>query len=53
LIKDALAADFRKGERTREEITELIAGSRSMAELEAEVQSYMQSHEGHAPPPKN
>ena len=53
LIKGALAADFRKGERTREEITDLMAGGESMAELEAEVQSYMDTHEGHAPPPKH
>lgn len=53
LIKGALAADFRKGERTREEITDLMAGGESMAELEAEVQSYMETHDGHAPPPKH
>ena len=53
LIKGALAADFRKGERTREEITDLMAGGESMAELEAEVQSYMDTHEGHAPPPRH
>ena len=53
LIKGALAADFRKGERTREEITDLMAGGESMAELEAEVQSYMDTHDGHAPPPKH
>ena len=46
LIKGALAADFRKGERTREEITDLMAGGESMAELEAEVQSYMETHDG-------
>ena len=33
----ALAADFRKGEKTREEITDLMAGGESMADLEAEV----------------
>ena len=53
LIKGALAADFRKGERTREEITDLMAGGESMAELEAEVQSYMNTHDGHAPAPKH
>jgi simple sugar transport system ATP-binding protein len=50
LIKGAKAADFRKGEKTREEITDLMAGGEAMAELEAEIQSYMDSHEGHAPP---
>lgn len=50
LIKGAKAADFRKGERTREAITDLMAGGEAMAELEAEIHSYMDSHEGHAPP---
>jgi simple sugar transport system ATP-binding protein len=39
LIKGAKAADFRKGERTREEITDLMAGGEAMAELEAEIQA--------------
>ncbi len=43
LIKGALAADFRKGERSREQITDLMAGGESMAALEAEVQSHMES----------
>ena len=42
LIKGALAADFRRGERSREEITDLMAGGESMAALEAEVQSHME-----------
>jgi simple sugar transport system ATP-binding protein len=50
LIRGALAADFRKGEKTREEITDLMAGGEAMAGLEAEIDSYMQSHEGHPPP---
>jgi simple sugar transport system ATP-binding protein len=41
LIRGAKAADFRKGEKTREEITDLMAGGEHMAELEAEIQSYM------------
>ena len=49
LIKGAKAADFRKGEKSREEITDLMAGGEHMAELEAEIQSYMASHEGHPP----
>jgi simple sugar transport system ATP-binding protein len=40
LIRGALAADFRKGERSREEITDLMAGGEAMAELEAEIESY-------------
>lgn len=39
LIRGAIAADFRKGERTREEITDLMAGGETMADLEAEIQS--------------
>lgn len=50
LIRGALAADFRKGEKTREDITDLMAGGEAMAELEAEIESYMKAHEGHPPP---
>ena len=50
LIRGAKAADFRRGERTREQITDLMAGGETMAELEAEIESYMASHEGHPPP---
>jgi simple sugar transport system ATP-binding protein len=49
LIHGALAADFRKGERTREEITDLMAGGEMMAELEEELQAYQDAHGGHAP----
>jgi len=49
LIKGAKAADFCKGEKSREEITDLMAGGEHMAELEAEIESYMATHEGHAP----
>lgn len=35
LIRGAIAADFRKGEKTREEITDLMAGGETMADLEA------------------
>lgn len=41
LIRGAKAADFRRGEKTREEITDLMAGGEAMAELEAEIASYM------------
>jgi simple sugar transport system ATP-binding protein len=37
LIRGAIAADFRKGEKTREEITDLMAGGETMATLEAEI----------------
>lgn len=37
LIRGAIAADFRKGEKTREEITDLMAGGETMADLEASI----------------
>lgn len=40
LIRGAKAADFRRGEKSREEITDLMAGGEAMAELEAEINSY-------------
>ena len=49
LIRGAVAADFKKGEKTREEITDLMAGGASMANLEAEIEGYMASHDGHPP----
>lgn len=52
LIHGALAADFRRGERSREEITDLMAGGEAMAELEAELASYEAAHGGHAPSPE-
>jgi simple sugar transport system ATP-binding protein len=50
LIRGAVAADFKKGERSREEITDLMAGGASMATLEAEIASYMETHDSHPPP---
>lgn len=50
LIRGAIAADFRKGEKTREEIADLMAGGESMADLEANIESYKESHSGHVPP---
>ena len=49
LIKGAKAADFRKGDKAREEITDLMAGGEHMAELEAEIEGYMATHDGAAP----
>lgn len=40
LIKGAKAADFKKGEKTREEITDLMAGGEAMADLEAEINAF-------------
>jgi simple sugar transport system ATP-binding protein len=38
LIRGAVAADFKKGQKTREQITDLMAGGEMMADLEAEVE---------------
>jgi simple sugar transport system ATP-binding protein len=39
LIRGSIAADFKRGEKSREEITDLMAGGEQMAELEAEINS--------------
>lgn len=49
LIRGAIAADFKKGEKTREEITDLMAGGESMADLTAQIETYMDEHDGHPP----
>jgi len=41
LIRGSKAADFRKGEKTRAEVTDLMAGGEAMAELEAEIESHL------------
>ena len=46
LIRGSKAADFRKGEKSREEITDLMAGGEHMAELEAEIESFMTDARG-------
>lgn len=51
LIRGAIAADFRKGEKSREEIADLMAGGESMADLESSIEGYMETHDGHVPPP--
>jgi simple sugar transport system ATP-binding protein len=43
LIKGEKAADFRKGDKSREEITDLMAGGEAMAELEAEIEAHSNS----------
>ncbi len=43
LIRGAIAADFKKGEKSREEITDLMAGGASMAALEAEIDTDISS----------
>ena len=42
LIHGRMADSFAKGERSREEITDLMAGGEAMAELEAEISQYEQ-----------
>jgi simple sugar transport system ATP-binding protein len=49
LIRGAKAADFRRGEKTREEITDLMAGGEAMAGLEAEIEHHMQAPAGLPP----
>jgi simple sugar transport system ATP-binding protein len=44
LIRGAIAADFKKGERSREEITDLMAGGEDMTELQAEIDGLVESH---------
>lgn len=39
VIGGSNAADFKKGERTREEITDLMAGGETIANLEAEIEA--------------
>ncbi|MFT4183897.1 MAG: ATP-binding cassette domain-containing protein [Rhizobium sp.] len=43
LIRGEVAADFRRGERSREEITDLMAGGEQMAELEAEIEAHQRA----------
>ena len=49
LIRGAVAANFRKGEKTREELTDLMAGGEALADLGSEIESYMETHDGHPP----
>lgn len=44
LIRGAIAADFRKGEKSREEITDLMAGGQNMADLEASIAADIAEH---------
>lgn len=44
LIRGAIAADFRHREKSREEITDLMAGGETMEWLEAEIESHMPDH---------
>jgi simple sugar transport system ATP-binding protein len=40
-----------RGQKTREEITDLMAGGEALANLDVEIENYEQSHDGHPPPP--
>jgi simple sugar transport system ATP-binding protein len=46
-----LAANFQQGEKSRDEITDLMAGGEALADLGAEIESYMDTHDGHPPQP--
>ena len=48
LIRGAIAADFRKGERSREQITDLMAGGETMSTLEASIEGYTANQDAHA-----
>ncbi|MBB3387168.1 MULTISPECIES: ATP-binding cassette domain-containing protein [unclassified Rhizobium] len=52
LIRGAIAADFRKGEKSREQIADLMAGGESMATLEASIEGYRETHDGVPPRPR-
>src|SRR5271163_782931 len=45
LIRGALAANFMRGEKSPEEITDLMAGGEALANLDAEIED----HGGHTP----
>jgi simple sugar transport system ATP-binding protein len=49
LIRGALAANFMRGEKNREEITDLMAGGEALADLDSHLEEYMETHEGHPP----
>jgi simple sugar transport system ATP-binding protein len=51
LIRGALAANFMRGEKSREQITDLMAGGEALANLDTAIETYEQSHDGHPPPP--
>jgi simple sugar transport system ATP-binding protein len=51
LIRGALAANFMRGQKTREEIPDLMAGGEALANLDVEIENCEQSHDGHPPPP--
>ncbi|MEI4488909.1 ATP-binding cassette domain-containing protein [Frigidibacter sp. MR17.14] len=51
LIRGAVAANFRRGDKTREEITDLMAGGEALADLDQAMEGYMETHGGHPPQP--
>jgi simple sugar transport system ATP-binding protein len=46
LIRGALAANFMRGQKTREEITDLMAGGEALANLDAEIEDHPHSPGG-------
>ncbi|MCA0921932.1 ATP-binding cassette domain-containing protein [Pseudooceanicola nanhaiensis] len=51
LIRGAVAANFMRGEKSREEITDLMAGGEALADLDTAMEDYKDSHDGHPPQP--
>ncbi len=51
LIRGFIAADFQRGEKSREEITDLMAGGENMASLEAQLEANPDGFEDDTPMP--
>lgn len=51
LIRGALAANFMKGEKTREEITDLMTGGEALANLYTDGDGHLETRESHAASP--
>ncbi|PRY82909.1 ATP-binding cassette domain-containing protein [Donghicola tyrosinivorans] len=49
LIRGALAANFMRGDKSREEITDLMAGGEALADLDQYIDGYKETHQGHPP----
>ena len=46
-LRGALAANFIRGEKSREEITDLTAGGESLATLDADIEDHQHSSDSH------
>ena len=49
LIRGSVEADFRKGEKSREEITDLMAGGETIADLESEIERRADAQQTYQP----